>query len=378
MTTAVVRDTTARMNRDAKTGGNRVETRPEMVRPAGIEPATPAFGVLPARHDPLQINALRNSQTAKPRLIRLIQGHPSLRKLYFHCTEFIRLPSTIVQDHAQRLTHPVSDRRMAQHIEPSIGETAFNCPHCGAFTTQTWFNAYVRRVTTEDRIPYIPDTADLESIQVAPELSDEQRLNFASHCERVLSGQAFLEPLGSSAYCDLQVENVHISKCFNCSEVAIWLHRGILHPSNGPSILPNSDLNDDIKRDFNEARSILHSSPRGAAALLRLAVQKLCVQLGETGRNIDADIASLVKKGLNPKVQQALDIVRVIGNECVHPGELDMRDDADTATQLLLLVNLVAEQMITLPREINALYGKLPQGKRDAITARDARVPLKP
>lgn len=346
----------------------------------GAQPdgSSTAFGVLPARLDPFKIKALRNSQAEKPRLNKLIQGHPSLRKLYFHCTEFVTLPSTIVRGRAQRLTDPVSDRRMTQHIEPSIRETAFNCPHCGALTTQTWFQPYVQRVTSEDRVPSIPDATDFESIQVDPDLSDEQRLKFASYCERVLSRQAFLEPLKTSAYCDLRLDNLHISQCFNCRELATWLHREMLHPSNGPSILPNSDLNDDIKRDFNEARSILNLSPRGAAALLRLAVQKLCVQLGETGRNIDTDIASLVKKGLNPKVQQALDIVRVIGNECVHPGELDMRDDGETATQLLLLVNLVAEQMITLPREINALYGKLPQGKRDAITARDARTPLKP
>ncbi|MGF6727558.1 hypothetical protein P3T43_006950 [Paraburkholderia sp. GAS41] len=267
---------------------------------------------------------------------------------------------------------------MTQQIEPSICETAFNCPHCGAFTTQTWFHSFVQRVTNEDRVPSIPDATVLENVQVDPDISDETRINLASYFEKVLSRRAFLEPLKTSAYCDLQLENVHISKCFNCHELAIWLHREMLHPSNGPSVLPNGDLNDDIKRDFNEARSILNLSPRGAAALLRLAVQKLCVQLGETGRNIDTDIASLVKKGLNPKVQQALDIVRVIGNECVHPGELDMRDDAETATQLLLLLNLVAEQMITLPREINALYGKLPQGKRDAITARDARALPKP
>ncbi|WP_082741820.1 DUF4145 domain-containing protein [Burkholderia sp. MSMB1072] len=61
----------------------------------------------------------------------------------------------------------------------------------------------------------------------------------------------------------------------------------------------------------------------------RLAVPKLYVPLGESGKHIDSDIASLVQKGLRPKIQRAPDIVRVIGNESVHPVKLDVRDDDD-------------------------------------------------
>jgi Domain of unknown function (DUF4145) len=49
-------------------------------------------------------------------------------------------------------------------------------------------------------------------------------------------------------------------------------------------------------------------------------------------------VASLVRKGLSPVVQQALDAVRVIGNEAVHPETLDLKDDRDTATTLFGLV----------------------------------------
>jgi hypothetical protein len=136
---------------------------------------------------------------------------------------------------------------------------------------------------------------------------------------------------------------------------------------------PNTDLPIDIARDFEEARSILNGSPRGAAALLRLCVQKLCAFLGEKGKNIDDDIASLVAKGLNPLVQRSLDVVRVVGNEAVHPGSLDLRDDRGTALQLLSLVNLIAEQMITNPKAIQAMYEKLPEGKRTAIEQRNER-----
>jgi hypothetical protein len=118
--------------------------------------------------------------------------------------------------------------------------------------------------------------------------------------------------------------------------------------------------------------SILNLSPRGAAALLRLAIQKLCSHLGESGNNINADIASLVRKGLNPVVQKSLDVVRVVGNEAVHPGTLDLRDNQDTASKLLRLVNIIAEQMISHPKHVAAMYQELPESKKKEIERRDA------
>ena len=133
------------------------------------------------------------------------------------------------------------------------------------------------------------------------------------------------------------VHNLYISKCFNCKKIAVWVHDNIFFPPEKQGVQPNQDLNDEIIKDFEEARSIVGLSPRGAAALLRLCIQKLCAHLGEKGKNIDDDIASLVAKGLNPLVQQSLDIVRVIGNEAVHPGLIDLNDDRDTANRLFSL-----------------------------------------
>lgn len=79
----------------------------------------------------------------------------------------------------------------------------------------------------------------------------------------------------------------------------MWVHDRLLFPAIKSGVLPNPDLPDDALRDFQEAREIVNSSPRGAAALLRLCVQKLCKHLGEQGKNIDDDIASLVKKRLD-------------------------------------------------------------------------------
>ncbi len=70
-------------------------------------------------------------------------------------------------------------------------------------------------------------------------------------------------------------------------------------------------------------------------------------------------------------VQQALDVVRVVGNEAVHPGTLDLRDDRDIAMQLFGLVNAIVDQTITHPKTVRELYAKLPDAKRQAIEQRD-------
>jgi len=130
---------------------------------------------------------------------------------------------------------------------------------------------------------------------------------------------------------------------------------------------------DDVKTDFEEARCIVGLSARGACALLRLAVQKLTVDLGEEGQNINDDIASLVEKGLPVEVQQALDSLRVIGNEAVHPGELDLRDDTETATKLFDLLNFVVKDRIAEPKERRRIFGLIPESKRAAIARRDEK-----
>eukprot|EP01031_Cornospumella_fuschlensis_P049643 gene49643-60771_t len=82
---------------------------------------------------------------------------------------------------------------------------------------------------------------------------------------------------------------------------------------------PNPDLPENVLSIYNEAANIVNSSPRGALALLRLAIQELCINLGESGKDLNKDIGNLVSKGLLPDVQKALDVVRVIGNNAVHP-----------------------------------------------------------
>jgi len=164
---------------------------------------------------------------------------------------------------------------------PKYEERAFNCPLCGAFSDQTWYVV-----------------------------------------QRFIIGISWGE-----------VENIRLAYCAHCGKYSIWHVGRMIYPSGGNAPLPNPDLPEDVKADYEEARSIVSLSPRGAAALVRLAIQKLCKQLGEKGKDLNTDIANLVQKGLQSKIQQALDIVRVVGNNAVHPGQIDL-GDADLAAKL--------------------------------------------
>jgi hypothetical protein len=259
-----------------------------------------------------------------------------------------------------------------KYVAASVSETAFNCPHCGALASQQWYRLYIAGL---DNSPFIPGTDFSQKVLDDKELDNAMKERFLEAARRLNSGLIFIEK-GTQNYSDRVAENLFLSQCFNCRQIAVWVHDRLVFPPELQGEEPNEDIPPDILQDFDEARSILNLSPRGAAALLRLAIQKLVKHLGEKGININEDIASLVKQGLSPLVQKSLDVVRVVGNEAVHPGTIDLRDNRDVASALFRLVNVIAEQMISHPKHVNDLYDNvLPDSKKQQIVKRDAGKP---
>lgn len=190
--------------------------------------------------------------------------------------------------------------------------------------------------------------------------------------ERRALGHPFLSKHEKHEYVAFELVNIYVSQCYSCDQIAIWCHDSLLYPSIRHEVAPSPDLDADIRADFEEARAVFTASPRAAAALLRLCVQKLCRQLGMPGKKIDDDIGALVTKGLPVAIQQALDLVRVISNNAVHPGTINLNDDRDAAAKLFELVNLIAENQITQPKAIAKLFDeKVPAGAKAAIAKRD-------
>ncbi|MDE0609395.1 MAG: DUF4145 domain-containing protein [Anaerolineaceae bacterium] len=235
-------------------------------------------------------------------------------------------------------------------VPPEYGKDAFNCSHCGVYSSQLWMS--------QNRLDHL--------LQF---LLQEQEIRV-----------------------DLRSRGIELSVCRHCQETSVWnvweegpvavrhdntTYRKrvgrLIFPRVFAAPPPSDDMPDEIKVDYLEARNIVRASPRGAAALLRLCIQKLMPILGEKGDNLNDNIRSLVETGLRPEIQMALDSVRVIGNEAVHPGVLDLKDDEDTALAMFGLINLIVEHAITAKKRAEAAYGLLPQSKRDAIAKRDGK-----
>ena len=162
------------------------------------------------------------------------------------------------------------------------------------------------------------------------------------------------------------------SHCEHCSGLTYWHESKMIIPADAPVPPPHPDMPASVIEDYQEARSIFSRSPRASVALLRLAIQKLMPDLGEKGENINADIKALVAKGLPVQVQQAFDFCRVVGNNAVHPGEINLNDTPEMGQHLFSMINFIVEDRITRPKQIAELYAKLPEPAKAAVEKRDA------
>jgi len=228
---------------------------------------------------------------------------------------------------------------MSAFKSPTFKSKSFTCPHCDTLSQHDWLTS-----------PIWTEKSDSILIYQTPILSGTDK------------NKSLLE------------KNIFISCCTCCEGICLWYNEELVAPKVAFAPPPNPDLDSEVILDYNEARKIAYDSPRGSTALLRLCIQKLCKQLGKSGKNINRDIALLVKDGLPQKIQQSLDIIRVIGNNAVHPGELDIRDDRQTALKLFNLINYIAYDRITRLKKIDDLYSSLPEEERKKIEKRDKKL----
>tara|TARA_R110002033_G_scaffold171136_1_gene216238 strand:+ start:1391 stop:2128 length:738 start_codon:yes stop_codon:yes gene_type:complete len=241
---------------------------------------------------------------------------------------------------------------------PEYGSKKFQCPHCETVATQEWFTAN-------------------NASSTATKIINHLYLNYRAKIDDYSQGKIsrFLEEIEnpfSRNFYNFVPDGFAVATCSSCEEFTLWVNEEIVFPKKTTLPPPNADLSEDIKSLYLEASSILVDSPKGSTALLRLALQKLLEQVGKSGKNINGDIKELVAEGLSPKIQQALDLLRVVGNNAVHPGQINLDDNADVAQKLFGILNFIAEELLTKPKELEQLYADLiPTETQEHIKQRD-------
>lgn len=210
---------------------------------------------------------------------------------------------------------------MQPHVPPTVGGDAFNCPHCGVYANQWW------------------------------------------------QSLAASVPGGASFIADYQVD-----WCLHCENVSIWHTDRVIHPDTGAAPMPNPDMPENVRQTYEEARGIAGKSPRAAAALLRVCIEEMVYITPERGKDLNATIGNLhAANKIETHIKDALDVVRVIGNDAVHSGTIQERDDPETVSRLFVLVNLIAHRLFTRERELAEMVELLPKSARDAIAGRDSK-----
>lgn len=236
---------------------------------------------------------------------------------------------------------------------------SFNCLHCQAFAQHEW------HWLSADRCNGAP-LSPANGVATAPE---DWRTHIIKKDLDDRKGRKSPQISGHSGGGWI-IDNAYLARCTACQNSSWWWGTMLLWPRLSGAPQPNCEMPDGVLKLYQEAALIVGQSPRGATALLRLSVEQLCQFLGKTG-NIDKMIGDLVRDGLQVTVQQALDAVRVIGNNAVHPGKIDFDDSPEVAMTLFHLLNLIVTRMIAEPKEVAEIFQMLPEGARAAISRRD-------
>lgn len=214
---------------------------------------------------------------------------------------------------------------------PQYKKSAFTCPDCSTFSKHDWTSTLV----------------------------NETYGQFTGHLG--MNGEK------------QTISNLYLCKCEQCGYVSFWYKEKLIWPLNTGVEAPLEEMPEDIKELYKEASSIVELSPKGSCAILRLALQKLCNRLAgqDEKKKIDGAIKKLVEEGLPSTLQKAMDTVRIVGDEAVHPGEINVDDNKELAIAMFRLMNIIIEKMIVEPKEIDNLYNLMPDNKLQGIENRD-------
>lgn len=234
------------------------------------------------------------------------------------------------------------------------GEDSFVCPHCSVFAQQSWYQVQYNNDRSVD---------EYEVVSINDYYMIKNGVDFIYHNDE------YLNEVNILAFC----------MCHSCKEYSLWSDHKLVYPQK--SLIPpaRNMMPHDVKKLYQEASDVYIYSPRASVALLRLALEILLPYLGAEKGTINNMISQLVneRKAIG-KIQEAMDTLRVIGNNAVHPGEIIFESGDDdyqnqTAVSLFKILNYIVAETIESDEMIKNLYSQLPEKALEGIEKRNKR-----
>src|SRR6516165_9963980 len=208
----------------------------------------------------------------------------------------------------------------SQDIEPRLGAGSFSCPHCNAVANQDWYSLFLKPENADEVLVLTPETVTVRT-ESKNEWNDITEID--QFVERLKRNEVTYVYQKHSQSLKVKMANLHLSSCHSCNGFALWVGERLAFPINvdkTPAL---------VEEDLEEAAAILNKSPRGAIALMRVCIQKLMPLLKQDSENLNDSMSSLVRKGLEVEIQQAMEVLQVLGNDPVQPTSLDTQEDKE-------------------------------------------------
>jgi hypothetical protein len=152
----------------------------------------------------------------------------------------------------------------------------------------------------------------------------------------------------------------------------MWRGSKLMFPLTSSVDAPHPDMPADAAELYEEARAVLPHSRRAAAALARASLERFLREFENAPpkQRLDELIASLSGRIPEP-LWKLLTALRVVGNDSLHSDTDELvvlyldGGESEVIEPLFGAINSLVEQLITLPAKADALYGMIPQAKRD-------------
>src|SRR6202047_692475 len=230
---------------------------------------------------------------------------------------------------------------MNEYIEPRLGAESFPCPYCNTVAHHDWYSLFLKpenaaevRVLTPEAVKALRQgDAQRDDIKEIDQFVERLKKNALTY-----EYQRHPHPLKA------KMANLHISNCHSCNGFSLWVGGLLVFPTK---IDKTPEL---VEEDLEEAAAILNEFPRGATALMRVCIQKLVPLLQDSGKELNQRVSSLVRKGLEMEMQQAMDVLQVLRSDPVQLSQLESQADKETTLRFLDSLKEVLERRMSQNR----------------------------